>query len=1549
MSESGDDIVNCPLCMEEMDLDDLSFYPCECDYQICRFCYHRIIETFNGKCPACRRLYSEKNVRWKAVSPEMLAKTKAEKKAKEREKRELELGNKKHLANVRVIQRNLAYVVGLPPHLATEEILKGSDYFGQFGKINKIVINKKQVPTNKGFDSITTVGAYVTFASKDDTAKAIQTVDGSSIEGRMLRATYGTTKYCSYYLKGIVCQNPNCMYLHEPGEEADYSQRDENSKSGFRPLDSISSAKSYISKTPTSNGIAIIPHPPLLKPHLHSKPSTPSNDREPSQKDPLSTDYSSHSKTFASIITVPASNSPSTSKTKTPSSECSTTPNPTGSSALPATASWGSKLPVKPTPLDTKRQLFSQQSATLAEPLNSSNNSPSNSKDIKSPSSSIHTPSIEAPKLKKATVASILKSGIPNSKTEKQPWGNNIHPNLQQLSRERKEQLKRQTNKSDFSSPKSKSDYDDINSPDLSREYENNYKSNSNAEISFENDKLPDPVFSASDPMLTSKGPKNESSLPTSTIPPRSSESHVSEDSNNPQHSYSIDQSALSDSSTNETQNATIPNSEKSVNSSGMVSAFVKTSESYPEPISTNVDEIDNESNKDDNTGSNTSLEPMSDHGLVISANKKFSASNISDEPSSANTAPQAIYADGSSGDSFIKSLLSPVEQNPIWPSSNLNNKTNFDFNPISGSNPQSGISRIGNLPFKDYSEDTASNSIESSIWGNSYQANNRLAGLGSGLGSFGYFNTSVPSRDFIPTGSILNAKPLQNRVFSNDLNFSSRPENIPTLSNSKLQWNNVKSDFSNMNSPYMGSRQLYDNQINDSSAFKSIRERSRFGFAQNQNQNDSNLGTFSNNSNNFSSLHNLNELPNPGLNRNLSSLNGFNNTKFSPYNNNLDVFGSTNKSMISSKLNDLQQINYQGIKESQNTNSLAIDASGLYSNQFSESSNRNVASPHLKRPTDIYMNSQNSLLLNTTQSLTHTLENADNLPAMTSLNELSVSDPSNPDFNQISSLQFKQAQFRGINSSNPPNDRIFDATSHPSQILPIRTNSAFLDSTVYEANDSFNKNNSIHSGQDPIPINSATTFQDPAILQAQLSKPSTSASLGHHSNQHLANLLARLNVGGNNSLVSENFLDVSNNATSSSIEKNSSNSYYLSDPAIMSLGRNNSAKTFSPASKQNFYDPSNFIDGQNFFEPKGQTAFHDLNSLHMGSSNSYDSSNTINSKKFHHGMQLNNPSNFGTSSASISDSNFFHNSQKAEPPEKKINRTTDDTSIDQNKVSTCDSDKIHPFTSTNLSQEQLNNLTLSSSESNARSIKSNLIQNQSFNSPSVGLGFSNIPPYPIQEGSNAQNSGVATNLNDKNPAKLVFSSPINAPLLDKNSNLPMSKFPENHINFSLNNVNNQINNDPNSSMAQSYNLIPNVRPGFVVYQNLPPISASSTFKPNFSSIPNGYSPSISEFRNELNQPLLVNPNLPFESKILPTLNGYLSRNLQHSSDTKNLERKIADAYKEATDFEDKISSFLKTFSISLNFGEQNYSDSNIPKSENELGKNYKPAAALSS
>jgi len=49
--------------------------------------------------------------------------------------------NRRHLADVRVVQKNLVFIVGLSQRLADIEVLKKHEYFGKFGKILKVVVN----------------------------------------------------------------------------------------------------------------------------------------------------------------------------------------------------------------------------------------------------------------------------------------------------------------------------------------------------------------------------------------------------------------------------------------------------------------------------------------------------------------------------------------------------------------------------------------------------------------------------------------------------------------------------------------------------------------------------------------------------------------------------------------------------------------------------------------------------------------------------------------------------------------------------------------------------------------------------------------------------------------------------------------------------------------------------------------------------------------------------------------------------------------------------------------------------------------------------------------------------------------------------------------------------------------------------------------------------------------------------------------------------------------------------------------------------------------
>jgi len=117
-------------------------------------------------CPACRKAYPENPADFKPLSTQEMHRIKAEKRQKDQQKKQKATENRKHLANVRVVQRNLVFVVGLSPRLADPEVcfvlvcvclcannstflvikicfqvLKRHEYFGKLGKIHKVVIN----------------------------------------------------------------------------------------------------------------------------------------------------------------------------------------------------------------------------------------------------------------------------------------------------------------------------------------------------------------------------------------------------------------------------------------------------------------------------------------------------------------------------------------------------------------------------------------------------------------------------------------------------------------------------------------------------------------------------------------------------------------------------------------------------------------------------------------------------------------------------------------------------------------------------------------------------------------------------------------------------------------------------------------------------------------------------------------------------------------------------------------------------------------------------------------------------------------------------------------------------------------------------------------------------------------------------------------------------------------------------------------------------------------------------------------------------------------
>ncbi|ELQ74171.1 MOT2 transcription factor [Trachipleistophora hominis] len=114
--------------------------------------------------------------------------------------------------DIRVIQRNLVYIIGIPVKYADENVLKSNEFFGQFGNIKKLVIKNRSMTDQS-------VSAYITYEKESSAVRCITEVDESLLEGRALKCTFGTTKYCSFFLKNLICQNCECMYLHEIGEK----------------------------------------------------------------------------------------------------------------------------------------------------------------------------------------------------------------------------------------------------------------------------------------------------------------------------------------------------------------------------------------------------------------------------------------------------------------------------------------------------------------------------------------------------------------------------------------------------------------------------------------------------------------------------------------------------------------------------------------------------------------------------------------------------------------------------------------------------------------------------------------------------------------------------------------------------------------------------------------------------------------------------------------------------------------------------------------------------------------------------------------------------------------------------------------------------------------------------------------------------------------------------------------------------------------------------------------------------------------------------------
>ncbi|XP_059666135.1 uncharacterized protein LOC132311967 [Cornus florida] len=228
---SNEEEKRCPLCAEEMDWTDQQLKPCQCGYQVCVWCWHHIMDMAEkdkteARCPACRTSYDKEKIVGMEANCGRLVTVNTNRKHKPQKAKPKTNEGRTDLTNVRVIQRKMTYVIGLPLILADEDLLQRKEYFGQYGRVSKVSLSRTASGAIQQFIN-DTCSAYITYSKEEEAIRCIQSVHGFVLEGRYLRASFGTAKYCHAWLRNMPCTNPTCLYLHNIGAEEDSFSKDD--------------------------------------------------------------------------------------------------------------------------------------------------------------------------------------------------------------------------------------------------------------------------------------------------------------------------------------------------------------------------------------------------------------------------------------------------------------------------------------------------------------------------------------------------------------------------------------------------------------------------------------------------------------------------------------------------------------------------------------------------------------------------------------------------------------------------------------------------------------------------------------------------------------------------------------------------------------------------------------------------------------------------------------------------------------------------------------------------------------------------------------------------------------------------------------------------------------------------------------------------------------------------------------------------------------------------------------------------------------------------
>lgn len=150
----------------------------------------------------------------------------------------------KELMTYRIVKDKLLYVIGIPKSFAEESLLKSDKFYGQFGQLEKIVINHNPHGARGGSEN--QVAIYVHYKSSIGVAIALRCLNGLRImESVVLKCSYGTSKYCANFLSNAHCAanaDGKCPFIHEMERRRDKVIQDDNEFKDYLQVQSLIAA-----------------------------------------------------------------------------------------------------------------------------------------------------------------------------------------------------------------------------------------------------------------------------------------------------------------------------------------------------------------------------------------------------------------------------------------------------------------------------------------------------------------------------------------------------------------------------------------------------------------------------------------------------------------------------------------------------------------------------------------------------------------------------------------------------------------------------------------------------------------------------------------------------------------------------------------------------------------------------------------------------------------------------------------------------------------------------------------------------------------------------------------------------------------------------------------------------------------------------------------------------------------------------------------------------------------------------------------------------------